>query len=76
MEDEECGLVVPVQELNVQNVLHAVVRNNLYKRIIFSSSVYTGKSCASVRYEDPVLANNRIRGSVPQTKGDFLKSIE
>ena len=26
--------------------------------------------------EDPVLAKNRIRGSVPQTKGDFKKSIE
>ena len=26
--------------------------------------------------EDPVLAKNRIRGSVPQTKGDFFKSFE
>ena len=24
-----------------------------------------------IRDEDPVLAKNRIRGSVPQTKGDF-----
>ena len=29
-----------------------------------------------IRDEDPVLAKNRIRGSVPQTKGDFLKSFE
>mgnify|MGYP001165692978 CR=1 FL=1 len=28
------------------------------------------------RDEDPVLAKNRIRGSIPQTKGDFLKSVE
>ena len=28
------------------------------------------------RDEDPVLAKNRIRGSVAQTKGDFEKSIE
>jgi len=27
------------------------------------------------RDEDPVLAKNRIRGSVPQTKGDFQKSF-
>ena len=25
---------------------------------------------------DPVLANNRIQGSVPQKKGDFQSSIE
>ena len=37
MEDEEGGLVVPVQELDVQNVLHAVVRDNLHKRIVFFS---------------------------------------
>ena len=28
------------------------------------------------RDEDPVLPKNRIRGSVPQTKGNFEKSIE
>jgi len=28
------------------------------------------------RDEDPVLAKNRIRGYVPQNKGDFQKSIE
>ena len=28
------------------------------------------------RDEDPVLAKNQIRGSVPQTKRDFQKSIE
>ena len=28
------------------------------------------------RDEDPVLAKNRIRGSVPQTQTDFKKSIE
>ena len=39
MEDEEGGLVVPVQELDVQNVLHAVVRDNLHKRMFFSSYV-------------------------------------
>ena len=29
----------------------------------------------SSKDEDPVLAKNRIRGSVPQTKGDLLNSI-
>ena len=32
--------------------------------------------CLHTRDEDPVLAKIRIRGSVPQTKGDFKKSIE
>ena len=27
------------------------------------------------RDEDPVLAKNRSRGSLPQTKGDFLNSF-
>ena len=28
------------------------------------------------RGEDPVLAKNRIRATVPRTQGDFLNSIE
>ena len=28
------------------------------------------------RDADPILAKNRIRGSVPQTKGDFKEFIE
>ena len=32
--------------------------------------------CLTIRGEDPVLPKNRIRGSVPQTKGDFWNFIE
>ena len=35
--------------------------------IILNTMVVVGRD------EDPVLAKNRIRGSVPQTKGDFQK---
>ena len=32
--------------------------------------------CPVSRDEDPVMAKNRIRGSVSQTKREFLKSIQ
>ena len=47
--------------------------NNLKEKYLY---LFINDSAIFIRDEDPILAKNRIQGSVPQTKGDFYKSTE
>ena len=62
-------------KFNLLYVKYVIKYNFLYihRKLYF---IFNAIPIGETRDEDPVQPRKRIRGSVPQTKGEFKKSIE